>query len=397
MAEPGYARLERALGGVEPPFALIDLDAFDANAADVARRAGGKPVRLASKSLRCRALQDAALERPGFRGLMTFTLPETLWLHGLGHRDLLLAYPSADRPGFAALARLEGEGRPIVMVDDAEQLDLIAAAAGGRPAAPIRLCIEFDTSLELARGRARIGTKRSPLRTPDQVAALAREIVARAPAFELAGLMGYEGHVAGVADRPANPALGLAVRRMQRAARAQLAGRRAAVVAAVRAVADVPLVNGGGTGSLESTAAENVVTEVAAGSGLYGPALFDRYTGFRPRPAAMFCLPVVRKPEPGIATVLGGGYLASGAAGADRLPSAHLPSGLRLTRSEGAGEVQTPLGGKAAAALHVGDRVYLRHAKAGELSERFASFHLVRGDRVVDEVPTYRGEGRTFL
>ncbi len=340
-----YARLERALAGVEPPFALIDLDALWANADDVVRRAAGKPVRLATKSLRCRPLQDAALERPGFRGLMTFTLPETLWLHGLGHRDLLLAYPSADRTAFAALGRLEGEGRPIVMVDGVEQLDLIARAVGGSPAAPIRVCIEFDTSLELGRGRAsvRIGTKRSPLRTPEAVVALAREVL-NEPGFELAGLMGYEGHVAGVGDRPGNPAMGAAVRRMQRAARAQLAERRAAVVEAVRAVADVPLVNGGGTGSLESTAAEDAVTEVAAGSGLYAPALFDRYASFRLRPAAMFCLPVVRKPSAGVATVLGGGYLASGAAGGDRLPPCTCPpvSGSPARRAPGRCRPRSP-------------------------------------------------------
>jgi D-serine deaminase-like pyridoxal phosphate-dependent protein len=203
--------------------------------------------------------------------------------------------------------------------------------------------------------------------------------------------------VAGVGDRPANRALGAAVRRMQRAATAQLAERRAAVVAAVREVADVPLVNGGGTGSLESTAAEDAVTEVTVGSGFYGPTLFDAYSRFRPEPAAMYCLPVVRRPTRGVATALGGGYPASGAAGRDRLPSPYLPAGLRLTGSEGAGEVQTPLVGRAAGDLRIGDRVFLRHAKAGELCERFASLHLVAGGEVVEEVPTYRGEGRTFL
>jgi D-serine deaminase-like pyridoxal phosphate-dependent protein len=59
--------------------------------------------------------------------------------------------------------------------------------------------------------------------------------------------------------------------------------------------------------------------------------------------------------------------------------------------------VQTPVLGTAAAQLLVGDRVYFRHAKAGELCERFETLHLVAGDRVVDEVPTYRGEGRCFL
>jgi D-serine deaminase-like pyridoxal phosphate-dependent protein len=281
------------------------------------------------------------------------------------------------------------------MIDSTDHLDLIDAAAG-RGRRPVRVCLDFDTSLELAGGRVRIGAKRSPLRTPGAVAALAREVVRR-PGFELAGVMGYEAHVAGLGDAPANRALGLAVRRMQRAASAQLAERRAAVVAAVREVADVPLVNGGGTGSLETTAAEAAVTEVTVGSGFYGPTLFDAYSRFRPQAAAMYCLPVVRRPSPRIATALGGGYPASGAAGRDRLPSPYLPAGLRLTSTEGAGEVQTPLTGRAARGLRVGDRVFLRHAKAGELCERFPSLHVVAGGEIVDELPTYRGEGRTFL
>jgi D-serine deaminase-like pyridoxal phosphate-dependent protein len=170
------------------------------------------------------------------------------------------------------------------------------------------------------------------------------------------------------------------------------------MVAAVEAVAgELELVNGGGSGSVERTAREGAITEVAAGSGLYGPTLFDAYRSFSPRPAALFALPVVRRPSPAVATVLGGGYPASGAAGRDRLVSPVLPRGLRLDRQEGAGEVQTPLLGDGAGELRVGDRVWFRHAKAGELCERFGSLHLVEGDAVRDEVPTYRGEGRTFL
>jgi len=191
--------------------------------------------------------------------------------------------------------------------------------------------------------------------------------------------------------------LAAAVRLLQRASARELAQRRAAVVAAVRAVAPLRFVNGGGTGSLERTAAEPAVTELAAGSGLFAPTLFDAYRAFTPIPAALFALPVVRRPGPGVVTTLGGGYVASGAAGADRLPRPVLPGGLRLDRQEGAGEVQTPVLGPSADGLRIGDRVWFRHAKAGELCERFAVLHLVEGDRIVDTVPTYRGEGRTFL
>jgi D-serine deaminase-like pyridoxal phosphate-dependent protein len=184
---------------------------------------------------------------------------------------------------------------------------------------------------------------------------------------------------------------------LQAKSAAEIAGRRAAVVDAVQAVAPLEFVNGGGTGSIERTVAEEAVTEVTAGSGFYAPALFDHYTAFTLRPAAFFALPVVRRPSRKVATVLGGGYVASGAAEKTRLPVPALPEGLELDPMEGAGEVQTPLLGPAAASLSVGDRVYFRHSKAGELCERFDSLLLVEGDRVVEEVPTYRGEGKAFL
>ena len=388
------ARLDRATVALEPPFAVVDLDAFDANAADLLRRAAGTPVRLATKSVRCRALQRRALDA-GFSGQLCFTLPEALWLAGLGATDLVVAYPTADRTALGALAHGPHAQAITVMVDGPAHLDLIEATARG--GAPVRVAIDVDAGWWPLRGRVRIGAKRSPLRTPQQAASLAAEIVAR-DGVELAGLMCYEAQIAGVGDAPPGHALyGAAVRAMQAASARELARRRGAVVAAVRAVAPLRFVNGGGTGSVHRTAAEPAVTEVAAGSGLLGPTLFDAYRAFAPRPAAFFALPVVRRPSPGAATVLGGGYHASGPPGRDRLPRPVLPAGLRLDRAEGAGEVQTPVVGRPAAALRLGDRVWFRHAKAGELCERFNSLLLIEGDRVVDEVPTYRGEGYAFI
>jgi D-serine deaminase-like pyridoxal phosphate-dependent protein len=390
-------RLDAATAGLDPPFALVDLDAYDANAADLLRRAAGTPIRLASKSVRCRVLMDRAL-RAGLEGILAFTLPEALWLAGAGHEDVVVAYPSVDRAALRALAGGEAREQVTVMVDCREHLDAIAAA-GATAAAPVRVCVDVDAAWWPLGGRVRVGAKRSPLRTPAQAAGLAREIAAR-PELVLDGLMSYEAHIAGVGDRPpgrVGAALGAAIGAMQRASARELAERRAAVVAAVRDVAPLRFVNGGGTGSVERTVSEPAVTEVAAGSGLYGPTLFDAYRAFSPRPAALFALPVVRRPSDRIATVLGGGYPASGAAGADRLPRPALPAGLRLDGREGAGEVQTPLLGEAAHALHVGDRVWFRHAKAGELCERFNELHLVSGRELVGTVPTYRGEGKAFL
>ncbi|MGW1359364.1 amino acid deaminase/aldolase [Streptomyces chartreusis] len=392
------ARYDRATAHLDAPLAIVDLDAFDANAEDMRRRAGGKPIRVASKSVRCRALLERVLAKDGFAGLMSFTLAESLWLARSGFDDVLLAYPSADHAGFAELAGDPKLAAAVtVMIDDPAQLRLIDAARnGGREV--VRVCLELDTSLKLLGGRVRVGARRSPLHSPAQVADVARA-VARQPGFRLVGIMAYEGHIAGVGDSVAGrPLRSRAVRLMQATARRELALRRAEVVRAVRAVApDLEFVNGGGTGSVQFTAAEDAVTEIGAGSGLYVPRLFDNYTSFSGRPAALFAQPVVRRPGVGVVTVLGGGYPASGVAGPDRLPVPYLPEGLRYDPQEGPGEVQTPLLGSPADDLLLGDKVWFRHAKAGELCERFDALHLIEGDKVTATVPTYRGEGHAFL
>ncbi|MFI1095859.1 amino acid deaminase/aldolase [Streptomyces sp. NPDC020917] len=396
--EADRARYDRATAHLDAPVAVVDLGAFDANAADLVRRAAGKPIRVASKSVRCRALLERVLGHDGFTGVMSFTLAESVWLARAGFTDVLLAYPSADRAGYAELAADPKLAAAVtVMVDDPAQLDLIDAARDGGTET-IRVCLELDTSLRKLGGRIRIGALRSPLHAPEGMAELARAVAGR-PGFRLVGIMAYEGHIAGVGDAVAGRrARSMAIRLMQSAARKELAARRAAAVRAVREVVpDLEFVNGGGTGSVQHTAEEDAVTEIAAGSGLYVPRLFDNYTSFRGRPAALFALPVVRRPGVGVVTVLGGGYPASGAAGRDRLPEPYLPEGLRYDAQEGAGEVQTPLLGSPADDLLIGDKVWFRHAKAGELCERFAELHLVEGDRVTAAVPTYRGEGRTFL
>jgi D-serine deaminase-like pyridoxal phosphate-dependent protein len=393
-------RLNAASSQLEAPFAVVDLAALRANAADMARRAAGTSIRLATKSVRCRALITDVLAMEGFRGILAFTLPEALWLvECQASDDIVVAYPTADRAALAKLASQEPAAMAItVMVDCIDHIDFIArAAAMVVDPHPVNVAIDIDAGYRAFGGLLRAGARRSPVRTPAQAAELAKAITTR-PNLRLAGLMAYEAQIAGVGDNPpGRPAYAKVIQAMQARSAAELATRRAAIVAAIRDIAPLDFVNGGGTGSIATTAAEPAVTEIGAGSGLYQPALFDAYRGFRGQPAALFALPVVRKPGPGVVTVLGGGYLASGPANAARLPRPYLPAGLRLDKNEGAGEVQTPLLGEAADRLRIGDLVWLRHAKAGELCERFNELHLVDGDSITKTVPTYRGEGKSFL
>jgi D-serine deaminase-like pyridoxal phosphate-dependent protein len=385
---------------------VVDLAAFDDNADDLVRRAAGRPIRVASKSVRCRSLLDRVLARPGFAGLLCYSLREALWLCAQGTSDdLVVGYPTADRGALAELAADPvARARITLMADSAEQLDLVDEAVGtGHP--ELRICLDLDASWRplswsAVSGAVHIGVRRSPLFAPEQAVSLARTVLAR-PGFRLAGAMSYEAQIAGLGDAPpGRPLRAAALRLIQRLSVAELRERRGETIRLLQALAPLEFVNGGGTGSLETTAADPSVTEVTAGSGLMGPTLFDAYRRFSPRPALLYALPVVRRPAAQVATLFSGGYIASGPPGRDRQPSPYLPAGLKLIGTEGAGEVQTPVRGAAAATLRVGDRVWLRHAKAGELAERFNDYHLIESASLdgapARPVPTYRGEGQCF-
>jgi D-serine deaminase-like pyridoxal phosphate-dependent protein len=380
-----FDRYERLTADLEPPYAVVDLAAFRRNADDLVRRAAGTPIRVASKSVRCRVLIAEALGRPGFHGVMTYSLPEALWLARNGVDDILMGYPTVHRAALRELAAdAEAAARITLMIDDIEHLAFIKAATGGGER--IRVCLDVDASLRIL--GQHLGVRRSPLRTPEQVLALARTAVDD-DAFELVGVMFYEAQIAGLPDT--SPA----VRWVKRRSAAELADRRGLVVDAVKQVAPLQLVNSGGSGSIEVSSADPAVTEVTAGSGLYGPTLFDRYDVFQPEHAVAYALGVVRRPTPRIATLFGGGYVASGPAKKSRLPSPTWPTGLGLLGTEGAGEVQTPVQGESARGLRIGDRVWMRYAKAGEMLERFDRLYAIDGNELT-ELVTYRGEGKNF-
>lgn len=377
---------DRATAGRDAPFAVVDLDEYDANAADLVRRAAGRPIRVASKSIRVRHLLERALATDGFAGVMSYSLREALWLVGEGMGDVFVAYPTTDREALAALAGDERALREVaIAVDSVEHVEALQRWLP--KGAPVRVVVDVDASLRL--GPVHLGVRRSPTRSPRAAAKVAR--TAQAAGLAVVGLMFYDAQIAGLPD--SSPAVRLVKARSD----ASLRRRRGAVRSAVEdVVGPLEIVNGGGTGSLHVTREDPALTELTAGSGLIGPTLFDGYDDFSPRPAVAFALPVVRRPARDVVTCFSGGYIASGPAGDPRVPSVHHPAGLDLIGTEGAGEVQTPLRGKAARDLGIGDRVWFRHAKAGELAERFDEYVVIRGGEVVDVVPTYRGEGKNF-
>jgi D-serine deaminase-like pyridoxal phosphate-dependent protein len=391
-----WPALDAATAHLDAPVGALHLGALRHNALDMRRRANGTPIRVASKSLRVRAVIEALLRLPGYRGVLAYTLAEAVWLADVVD-DVVVGYPTADRGSIRRLARdPDLASRIALMVDSPAQLDLIDRVLPPRERETIRVCLELDASWQ-APVLGHLGVRRSPLHEPSDAGAFAAYIMKRA-GFELVGMMSYEAQIAGVVNRPeGRPVAGAVNRWMQSRSMPELVERRARAVAAVRRHAELEFVNGGGTGSLEATAADASVTEIAAGSGIFGGHLFDGYEGFTPAPAAAFVLDVVRRPSREHATVLGGGWVASGPPAPDRLPKPVWPEGLRMEPREMAGEVQTPLRGPGARGLRVGDRVWFRHTKSGELSEHLDEFALVDGDEVVGTVPTYRGAGMAFL
>lgn len=392
-----YRYYRGAIEGRMLPLAWVDLDKFDANTEAIRLRAQRRPVCVATKSVRCVSLlKRIQAASPQFHSFMAYSLREAVYLAGQGLDKILVAYPVWSEALHAPLCETLQSGKSItLMIDCDEHLEFLDAI-GEKHGCEIPVCIDLDMSTSFP--GLHFGVRRSPVRSAE--AAMALWTLARGlKHVKLTGLMGYEAQIAGVPDRVPGKALKNAiVRLLKRRSLAEVAQRRTEAVQGLRAAGcPLTLVNGGGTGSIETTIGEDLVTEVTAGSGFYTPTLFDHYGNFHHDPAAGFALEITRQPTETIYTCHGGGYIASGSAGPEKLPSPWLPHGCALLPMEGAGEVQTPIVYSGREKLTIGSPVFFRHAKAGELCERFNTLHLISRGGIVDEVKTYRGDGMCFL
>ncbi|MDQ0177168.1 type III PLP-dependent enzyme domain-containing protein [Bacillus chungangensis] len=390
-----YKRYEAAFEHLPRPFAYLDLDYLDSNIHYIKKLLRSKRIRIATKSIRSVAVMTYIANKfPQFSGWMTFSAAETVYLLVQGLDQLLCAYPTVEKTAIEQTVPYIRKGREVIwMVDSLEAWQLLEEI-GLTHNIVFSLCL--DINVATAFPFLYFGTKRSPLNNEAALKNLLH-MVASFTHTKVVGVMGYEAQIAGVGDvpterwkRPIIPVL------KKRSLKAIADWRLRAIDIIESYTGPLQFINGGGSGSLWWTGKQSEVTEVAVGSAFYFPALFDQYKSLALLPAAGFALSVTRKPAENIVVCHGGGLIASGAFSKDKFPQPYLPSGLSLLANEGAGEVQTPL--LATTVIpSIGDSVYFRHAKAGELCERFSCLYGYRDGQVVETFTTYRGDGQCFL
>ncbi|MCX7764600.1 MAG: alanine racemase [Bacteroidia bacterium] len=386
--EKDYHRYTAALQGEARPLALLDEEALYENARRVLTYAGKLPVRIATKSIRSPAVLRRLFSfSERFQGLLCMSAREALYLAQEGFDNFFIGYPfyqAAELEAFRTL--LERGFQVVAVVDHPAQVDALEKALEGTTLrAPV--CMEVDVSSDW--GILYFGVRRSPIRTAEEAVKLAQYIRTK-PHLNLIGLLAYEAQIAGVGDKGLgwkSPILRLLKSRSYK----EVVQQRKEIVEALQGAGfSLSLINGGGTGSLPETAADSTVTEVTAGSAFYAPALFDHYQKVSFVPAAGFSIEIVRRPAADIFTCHGGGYIASGAVGKEKLPKPWLPPHARFFPHEGAGEIQTPVQiPNPPAFIDIGAPLYFRHAKAGELTQRFPILHILRGEKLVEKALTY--------
>ncbi len=392
-----YAYYRKAIEGRSFPLAMVDLDLMDKNIALIQQQAGEIPIRIASKSVRCRYLLDYIKSKlRHYAGVMTYHGREAVWLSSHSDDHYLMGYPVVDKTLLAEIGLAGKEGKKItLMVDESSHVQLLQMIAEEIDTV-FSVCVDIDLSVDF--GPLHFGVWRSPLVDEEKLNALL-EVLENLDRIKVEGLMGYEAQIAGVGDQVKSQSVKSAVVRiLKKRSLPKLRRWRADAVNTIRQAGHtLAFVNGGGTGSVQSTREEKDITEIAVGSGFYCPHLFDNYQDFQFHPAAFFACQIVRQPKEGVYTCHGGGYIASGGVEALKAPKVHLLPGAKLDVNEGAGEVQTPVFYKGKEQLNIGDPVFFRHAKAGELCEHFNELHLIRNGKIVEIVPTYRGEKKSFL
>ena len=385
---------------ITPPYApsaWLNLDALDANIQRVNALTQKVNLRVATKSVRCiDVLKYIQAQSPNFIGLMSFCAGESVYLLEQGFDNILCAYPTFDRGAIAkTIAFMKNGATMIWMVDRFEHWQVLEEV-GREHDVELQLCLDINMSMPMP--KLYFGTKRSALFRVADIKKLLKQ-TENFTHTKITAMMGYEGQIAGLPETPPDKALlAPAIRALKSLSKKQVSARRFKIADWLRRQGfDLTLINGGGSGSLAFTCAQPEITEITVGSAYYYPALFSHMDSMQDfSPAAGFVLPITRHPEPTVVTCQGGGFIASGALGPDKLPQVVYPDNLAILKDEGFGEVQTPMQAKGKLTVAIGDYVWCRHAKAGELCEHFNELITYRDSKACGSMTTYRGAGQCF-
>jgi len=385
-----------AFKDLERPFAWLHLDALDANIQYVQKQCGNQQIRIATKSVRSiEVLRYIQQRLSNCSGFMSFTASETLYLLEQGFDNILIGYPVYEERAIEQIGQLVKQGRKVFfMVDDIAQAALLQKIASHQMIT-FEICLDINVSTDYK--WLYFGTKRSPI---DSLAKLNRLVdrLRQLPNIKVTGCMAYDAQIAGVTDAT-NALFGMKdrfVRALKKRSIEGITTLRQQVVNYLRERFEIEIVNAGGTGSMHLLSEAPDITEITVGSAFYAPALFSNYQDLQLQPAAGFALRITRKFAHNVVVCHGGGYIASGVPENDRLPQFLEPDVYAYSSLEGAGEVQTPIIVKGRE-HEIGDTIYFRHAKAGELCERFNELHTVRQGSYAGTFNTYRGDGKCFL
>jgi len=393
-----YSKIVNSLKEESMPALILIQEAIDENIEFFAKESKSKKIRIATKSVRSIEVIKYIIKKLGKNkcsGLMCYSLKEALWLLDNDLDDILMGYPCVNTKEIESVLLLSKEkgARVTFMVDLVEHLNILTSAAK-KVNTEVSICIDIDMSLKLP--FLNFGVYRSSVRTIDELEKLIEEIKNRKE-LKLDALMGYEAQVAGVPDRNSRKVIeSWVVSLLKKFSIKKITKLRESALKLASASYNISIFNGGGTGSINSTCAEEHISEITIGSGFYAPKLFDHYKSLDLSPALVFGLSVTRNPEPHIYTCAGGGYIASGSVGLEKVPQP-IDKELELISTEMMGEVQSPLRARNTN-INLGDAILFRHAKAGELCEHFNKIWVYnKSGEKINEYKTYRGEGHKFL
>ncbi|HEX4129494.1 MAG TPA: DSD1 family PLP-dependent enzyme [Pirellulales bacterium] len=242
---------------LDTPALCLDLEVMEANIRAVAAtcREANVAWRPHSKGHKNTWIARQELAA-GAIGITCAKLGEAEVMAAGGIDDLLIANQVVGRHKLPRLVELRRRADPIICVDHLEQA---RPASDAMSAAGLRLRVLIEIDLGLNRAGTAPG---------EPTVELARQIV-RLPGLELAGVMGYEGHLLTVADAAEKSA-------RIAAALASLVDCRRLIEASGM---PCPIVSCGGTGSYVIATRQPGITEVQAGGAIFMDAFYRHACG----------------------------------------------------------------------------------------------------------------------